>query len=161
MMGQDGEAHQSISFYEDSYFIGYTSYQQVSRPFRLAPDRTPRQPLVPPRYLQHMPPLASFILLPEGYRPAHRDVHIVKRSGRVAHPPPVDRSFAGIGAKKELQREADEMLHQLCTTQLTYPFGAYWPHLAHIEMHWSKPLARLELILLPPPPGGADSFSNS
>ena len=73
----------------------------------MAPDRTPRQPLVPPRYLQHMLPLTPFILFPEGYRPAHRDVQIVTWSGRVAHPPPVDRSFAGIGAKKELQREDD------------------------------------------------------
>ena len=37
--------------------------------------------------------------------------------------------------------------------RLAYPFGAYWPHLAHIEMHWSEPLARLELILLPPQRG--------
>ncbi|KAL6325895.1 hypothetical protein AAG906_038385 [Vitis piasezkii] len=45
-------------------------------------------------YLQHVPPLRPFILFPEGYGPAHRDVQIVTQSGRVAHPPPVDRPFA-------------------------------------------------------------------
>ena len=47
----------------------------------------------------------------------HRDVQIVTRSGRVAQPPPVDRPFTGIDAKDEIQREDDEILRQLRTTQ--------------------------------------------
>ena len=42
--------------------------------------------------------------------PVHRDVQIVTRSGKVAQPPPVDRSFLSIVA-----REDDEILHFLCT----------------------------------------------
>ncbi|RVW64085.1 hypothetical protein CK203_051100 [Vitis vinifera] len=38
----------------------------------------------------------------EEYRPPHRDVQIVTRSGRVAQPPPVDRPFAGIAAREEV-----------------------------------------------------------
>ena len=58
-----------------------------------------------------------FILFPEEYGPIHRDVHIVTRSGRVAQPPPVDRPFAGIDAREDVQREDDEILCQLRTTQ--------------------------------------------
>ena len=57
-----------------------------------------------------MPPTTPFILFPEEYRPPHRDVPIVTRSGRVARPPPVDRPFAGIAAREEVQREDDEIL---------------------------------------------------
>ena len=42
MMGWDGEVPQSISLYEDSDFIGYTSDQYTPRPFILTPDRTPK-----------------------------------------------------------------------------------------------------------------------
>ena len=47
----------------------------------------------------------------------HRDVQIVTRSGRVAQPPPIDRPFVGIDARDEIQREDDEILRQLRTTQ--------------------------------------------
>ena len=36
---------------------------------------------------------------------------------RVAQPPPVDRPFAGIDARENVQRDDDEILHQLRTTQ--------------------------------------------
>ena len=74
MIGWDGEAPQPISLYEDSDFSGYTHGQQVPRPFRLALDEIPRWLAVSPVYLQHVPPLTPFILFPEGYGPAHRDV---------------------------------------------------------------------------------------
>ena len=57
-----------------------------------------------------MPPMTSFLLLPEGYRPTHSDVQIVTRSRRVAQSPPIDRSFAGATTRKELQRENDKIL---------------------------------------------------
>ena len=83
----------------------------------MIPDDVPRQTKVSSVYLQHVPPMAHFILFPEDYGPVHRDVHIVTRSGRVAHPPPIDRPFASIDARDEIQREDDEILRQLCTTQ--------------------------------------------
>ncbi|RVW66640.1 hypothetical protein CK203_063597 [Vitis vinifera] len=113
MMGWDREAPQSISLYEDSDFSGYTHGQQVPRPFRLALDEIPRQPVVSPVYLQHVPPLTPFILFPEGYGPAHRDVQIVTQSKRVAYPPSIDRPFSVIAVREEIQREDDEILHQL------------------------------------------------
>ena len=61
--------------------------------------------------------MTPFILFPEEYGPVHKDVQIVTRSGRVAQPPPVDRPFAGIDARDEIQREDDEILRQLRTTQ--------------------------------------------
>ena len=159
MMGQDGEAHQSISFYEDSYFIGYTSYQQVSRPFRLAPDRTPRQPLVPPRYLQHMPPLTPFILFPEGYK-ALIGMFRQSHGAGEQHILHLSISHLLVQVLKRSFKERTTRFYTNCALRrLTYPFGAYWPHIAHIEMHQSKPLARLELILLPPsPPEGLIHF---
>ena len=39
MMGWDGDASQPIGLYTNSYFSGYTSGQQIPRPFRLIPDR--------------------------------------------------------------------------------------------------------------------------
>ena len=102
MMGWDGEAPQLINLYVDLDFIGYTSDQHIPRPFRLTPDGIPRQPSISLVYLQHMPPMTPFILFPEGYRPTHRDVQIVTRSGRVAQPPPVDRLFDGIAAREEV-----------------------------------------------------------
>ena len=117
MMGWDVEAPQPICLYVDSSFSGYTHGQQVSRPFRLIPDDVPRQTTVSPIYLQHVPPMAPFILFSEEYGPVHRDVQIVTRSGRVAQPLPIDRPFTGIDARDEIQREDDEILHQLRTTQ--------------------------------------------
>ena len=61
--------------------------------------------------------MTPFLLFPEGYGPARRDVQIVTRSGRVAQPSPIDRSFVGTATKEELQREDEEILHQLRTTQ--------------------------------------------
>ena len=61
--------------------------------------------------------MEPFILFPEEYGPVHRDVQIVTMSGRVAQPPPIDRPFSGIDAIDEIQREDDEILHQMCTTQ--------------------------------------------
>ena len=116
MMVWGGEAPQPISLYKDSNFNGYTHGQQVPRPFRLAPDEIPRQPVVSPVYLQHVPPLTPFIIFSEGYGPAHRDVQIVTRRGRVPHPPLVDRTFATTTAREEIQRDDDEILRQLRTT---------------------------------------------
>ena len=110
MMGWDGEAPQLISLYEESDVVGYIPRQQISRPFSLTPDKVYEWPPVSPVYLQHVPPTTPFILFPEEYRPPHRDVQIVTRSGRVARPPPVDRPFAGIAAREEVQREDDEIL---------------------------------------------------
>ena len=117
MMGWDGEAPHPISLYANSYFSVYTQGQQVSRPFRLIPDDVPRQTAISPVYLQHVPHMTPFILFPEEYGPIHRDVQIVTRSGRVAQPPPIDRPFAGIDVRDEIQREDDEILRQLHTTQ--------------------------------------------
>ena len=61
--------------------------------------------------------MTHFILFPKEYGPIHRDVHIVTRSGRVAQPPPIERPFAGTSAREDVQREDDEILHQLRTTQ--------------------------------------------
>ena len=102
MMGWDGEAPQPISLYEESDFVGYIPRQQIPRPFSLTPDRIYGPPLVSPVYLQHVPPMTPFILFPKEYRPPHRDVQIVTRSGRVAQPPPVDRLFDGIAAREEV-----------------------------------------------------------
>ena len=79
--------------------------------------------------------MTPFILFLEEYRPVHRDVHIVTRSGRVDQPPPVDRPFVGTDARDEIQREDDEILCQLEPLRPAFPFGAYWPYPAHIETH--------------------------
>ena len=81
MMGWDREASQSISLYTNPYFSGYTSSQQIPRPFRLIPDDVPRQTSVSPVYLQHVPPMTPFILFSEEYMPVHRDVQIVSKRG--------------------------------------------------------------------------------
>ena len=39
MIGRDREAPQPISLYTDSDFSGYTSSQQIPRPFKLIPDK--------------------------------------------------------------------------------------------------------------------------
>ena len=132
MMGWDGEAPHPISLYANSDFSVYTQGQQVSGPFRLIPDDVPRQTAVSPVYLQHVPPMTPFILFPEEYGPVHRDVHIVTRSGRVAQPPHVYRPFAGIDARDEIQREDDEILRQLRTTQARI---SIWSLLASSSTH--------------------------
>ena len=132
MMGWDGEAPQPISLYANSDFSVYTKGQQVSRPFRLIPDDVPRQTAISSVYLQHVPSMTPFILFPEEYGPIHRDVQIVTRSGRVAQPPPVDRPFAGIDARDEIQREDDEILCQLRGTQAR---NSIWSLLASSSTH--------------------------
>ena len=131
-MGWDGEAPQPISLYEESDFVGYTSNQWTPRPFLLTPDRTYKPPLVSLEHFQCTTPMKPFILFPEGYGPVHRDVQIVTRSGRVAQPPPVDRPFAGIDARDEIQREDDEILRQLRTTQARI---SIWSLLASSSTH--------------------------
>ena len=86
----------------------------------------PREPL------QHVPSTEPFILFPEEYGPVHRDVQIVTRSGRVAQPPPVDRPFVGTDARDEIQREEDEILLQLRTTQAHI---SIWSLLASSSTH--------------------------
>ena len=76
----------------------------------MIPDDVPRQTAISLVYLQHVPPITPFILFPEEYGTVYRDVHIVTRSGRVAQLPPVDRPFASIDAREEIQREDDEIL---------------------------------------------------
>ena len=76
--------------------------------------------------------MTPFILFPKEYGPVHRDVQIVTRSGRVAQPPPVDRPFAGIDARDEIQREDDEILCQLCTTHARI---SIWSLLASSSTH--------------------------
>ena len=74
MMGWDGEAPRSINLYTESYFSGYTSSQQIPRPFRLIPYEVPKQTSISLVYLQHVPPMTPFILFPEEYGPVHKDV---------------------------------------------------------------------------------------
>ncbi|KAL6322793.1 hypothetical protein AAG906_019062 [Vitis piasezkii] len=93
MMGWDGEAPQPISLYEESDFVGYIPSQP---------------PPVSPIYLQHVPPMTPFILFLEEY------------NGRVAQPPPIDRPFAGIAAREEVQREDDEILCYLLSSSSTH-----------------------------------------
>ena len=130
MMGWDGEAPQPISLYEESYRL--TSNQWTPRPFLLTPNRTYKPPLVSLEHFQCTTPMKPFILFPEGYGPVHRDVQIVTRSGRVAQPPPVNRPFAGIDARDEIQREDDEILRQLRTTQARI---SIWSLLASSSTH--------------------------
>ena len=76
--------------------------------------------------------MEPFILFPEEYGPVHRDVQIVTRSGRVAQPPPIDRPFAGIDARDEIEKEDDEILRQLRTTQARI---SIWSLLASSSTH--------------------------
>ena len=98
----------------------------------MIPYEIPRQTVVSSVYLQHVLPMTPFILFPEEYGPIHRDVQIVTRSGRVAQPSPVDRSFAGIDTKEDVQKEDDEILHQLFTTQACI---SIWSLLASSSTH--------------------------
>ena len=68
----------------------------------------------------------------EGYGLAHRDVQIVTQSGRTTHPPPVNRPFAGTATREEIQREDDEILRQLRTTQACI---SIWSLLASSSTH--------------------------
>ena len=117
MMGWDREAPQPINLYTDLDFSGYIHGQRTPRLFRLIPDEILGQTSFPLVYLQHVPPLTPFILFSEGYGPIHRDVQIFTRSGRIAQPPPIDKPFAGTDFREEVQREDDEILRQLRTTQ--------------------------------------------
>ena len=76
--------------------------------------------------------MTPFILFPEKYGLVYRDVQIVTRSGRVAQPPPVDRPFAGTDARDEIQREDDQILHQLRTIQAHI---SIWSLLASSSTH--------------------------
>ena len=76
--------------------------------------------------------MTPFLLFTEGYGPAHRDVQIVTQSGKAAQPPPIDRPFASVATKEELQREDDEILRQLRTTQACI---SIWNLLASSSIH--------------------------
>ena len=78
--------------------------------------------------------MTPFILFPEEYGLVHRDVQIVTRSGRVAQPPPVDRPFVGTNAREDVQRENDEILRQLRTTQARISIWSLLASSTHIEM---------------------------
>ena len=112
MMGWNGEKPQPIHLYVDSNFIGYIFDQQIPKSFRLTPNGTLRQLLVPPGYFQHAPPMTHHLLFPEDYGPTRRDFQIVTQSRRVAQPPPIDRPFTGAAI-----REDNEILRQLRTIQ--------------------------------------------
>ena len=98
----------------------------------MIPDDVPQQTTVSLVYLQHVLPMTPFILFPKEYGLVHRDVQIVMRSGRVAQPPPIDRPFASTDAKDEIQREDDEILRQLRTTQARI---SIWSLLASYSTH--------------------------
>ncbi|RVW21453.1 hypothetical protein CK203_110480 [Vitis vinifera] len=95
----------------------------IPRSFSLTPDNIYEPPPVSPVYLQHVPPMTPFILFPEEYRPPHRDVQIVTRTGRVAQPPPVDRPFAGIVAREEIKVDTattpEGLIHMLTVDRAT------------------------------------------
>ena len=76
--------------------------------------------------------MTPFILFPKEYGPVHRDVHIVTRSGKIAQPPHVDRNFVGTNTRDEIQREDDEILRQLRTTQARI---SIWSLLASSSTH--------------------------
>ena len=76
--------------------------------------------------------MTPFILFSEGFGPIHRDVQIFTRSGRIAQSPPIDRPFAGTNFREEVQREDDEILRQLCTTQARI---SIWSLLASSSTH--------------------------
>ena len=76
--------------------------------------------------------MTPFVMFLEEYGLVHRDVQIVTRSGRVAQPPPIDRPFAGPDAREDVQREDDEILRQLRTTQVRI---SIWSLLASSSTH--------------------------
>ena len=87
----------------------------------------------------------------------HKDVQIVTRSGRVAQPPPIDRPFAGIYARDEIQREDDEILRQLRTTQARI---SIWSLLALSNTHRDALIRALSHIIVDTAttPGGLIHF---
>ena len=91
-----------------SISLGYSDLSHMRFPDRLQFHHV---------YLEHVPPMTPFIWFLEEYEPTQRDVQIVTRSQRVAYPLPVDRPFAGTTAREDVQREDDEILRQLHTTQ--------------------------------------------
>ncbi|RVW66310.1 hypothetical protein CK203_066206 [Vitis vinifera] len=90
----------------------------------------------------------------EGYGPAHRNVQIVTRSERVAHPPPVDRPFAGTAAREEIQREDDEILWQLRTSATCIVFSdddlpsEGSSHIRHLHISVACSSHRVPIVLL-------------
>ena len=76
--------------------------------------------------------MKPFILFTKEYGPVHRDVQIVTRIGRVAQPPPVDGTFPCTDIRDEIQREDDEILRQLRTTQAHI---SIWSLLASSNTH--------------------------
>ena len=68
----------------------------------MIPNEIPQQTAVSSVYLQHVLPMTPFILFLEEYRPVHRDVQIVTRSGRVAQPLPFDKSFVGTDVRDDV-----------------------------------------------------------
>ena len=79
----------------------------------------------------------------EEYGPIHKDVQIVTRSGRVAQPLPVGRPFACTSATEDVQREDDEILRQLCTTQARI---SIWSLLASFITHRDALIRELSQI---------------
>ena len=76
--------------------------------------------------------MTPFVMFLEEYGLVHRDVQIVTWSRRVAQFSPVDRLFAGTNAREDIQREDDEILRQLRTTQVRI---SIWSLLALSNTH--------------------------
>ena len=76
--------------------------------------------------------MTPFILFQEKYGPVNRVVQIVTRSVIGAQPLPIDRSFVVTDVRDEIQREDDEILRQLCTTQARI---SIWSLLASSSTH--------------------------
>ena len=106
-------------------------------------DDVPRQTAISPVYLHHVPAMTPFIMFPEEYGLIHRDAHIITRSGRVAQPPPIDRPFVGIDARDEIQKEDEEILSQLRTTQARI---SIWSLLASSSTHRDSLIKALSQI---------------
>ena len=87
--------------------------------------------------------MTPFILFLEEYRPVHRNVQVVTRSGRVAQPPLIDRPFVGIDGRDEIQRGYDEFLRQLRTTQARI---SIWSLLASSSTHTDALIKALSQI---------------
>ncbi|RVW73776.1 hypothetical protein CK203_057615 [Vitis vinifera] len=54
--------------------------------------------------------------------------------GKVAQPPLVDRPFVGTDAREDFRDRMMRYCASCAPHRLAYPFGASWPHPAHIEM---------------------------
>ncbi|RVW45383.1 hypothetical protein CK203_107382 [Vitis vinifera] len=112
----------------------------LSRAFqRLTLDRTLRQPLIPLGYLQHTPPMTHFLLFPEDYGPACRDVQIFTWNGRVAQPPPIDRPFVGAATREELsKKERQDFAPAAHYAGSHIHFGAFWPRLSPFNLFLNR-----------------------